>query len=198
MLPGDVLTLRECALEAQGYMGQSLSVVAHVLAPTQSLVPEVLLSSPLELGACNQLVIDGTQSTVAGPQKPLTRWTFHGPDQVQHAPIDSILANASVEGDLQVALDFPHLVGSDTGFGLFWFTLTLQNAITGAVGSSTIRVDRKGSDAPAVRLSHSRKFHPHRLQSVASIVTTSDMPLIIFHPDCCRDERPDLSKMGGD
>ena len=160
LLPGDVLTLRECALEAQGYAGQPLSVIAYIYGPARKLRPEVALSAPTEIGACNQLVIDGTLSTTVGPQQPTTQWTFQGPSQMQHEVIDSILAQASVKGELRIAIDFPRLVGIDAGFGLFAFTLTLQNTITGAVGSSTIVVDRQENDVPAVRLSQSRTLRP--------------------------------------
>lgn len=178
LLPGDVLTLRECALEAQGYAGQPLSVIAYVHGPTRKLRPEVALSAPTEIGACNQLVIDGTLSTIAGPQQPMTRWTFQGPDHLQHEVIASILAQASVEGDLRIAIDFPQLVGIDTGFGLFAFNLTLQNIITGAVGFSTIVVERKENDAPAVRLSQSRKLRPCSRFIASSMTALSNVLLM--------------------
>ena len=179
LLPGDVILLKSCALEAQGHAGQPLFVMAHVHGPSQNLLPEVLLSAPAELGACNQLVVDGTLSNIAGPQHPLTRWTFQGPDQVQHELIDAVLAHASAEGDLRIAIDFPRLVGVDSGFGLFSFTLTLQNIITGAAGSATITVHRRQNDAPAVRLSQSRKFRPAVSFIASSLVANSDTPLTI-------------------
>lgn len=158
MLPGDILTLKECALEAQGFAGQPLSVVAHVYGPIRNILPQVLLSAPAKLGACNQLVVDGMLSSVVGPQQPQVRWIYQGPDQLQHEVIDLILAQASVKGDLRITLDFPRLLGVDTGFGIFSFNLTLRNTITRAVRSSAIVVERRQTDAPSVRLSQARKF----------------------------------------
>jgi hypothetical protein len=156
--PGDIIMLRECTLQQQGYPGKRLSVAARVEGPTNRLLPKVLLSAPAEIGACNQLVVDGTLSSIAGPQPPLIQWTVQGTDQLQHGAIDATLARASSDGDLQLVIDFPQLVGISTGFGQYSFNLTLQNTITGTVHSAAVVVNRKETDAPAVRLSQSRKY----------------------------------------
>ena len=169
--PGDRVTMRRCSmkLEAAGDQIVLASAAVDLAAPAIPSTPFVLLSAPSEIGACNVLELDGTLSSVAGPQLPEVKWSLESRDGGDRGSIDAVLARASSEGAQQVRVNLDAL--TKAGFGEYIFNLTLRNVISGASASATHRVVRVQSDAPSIRLSQTRlqirSWQPIELEAFA-------------------------------
>jgi hypothetical protein len=176
VLPGEFFYLRNnrVASSAPNSTLYTTNATARFETKTTAVSPEVILTAPTVIGACDSLLVDARLTTGSGGRSFILNWTVNFPsgwaENATNLNVTAAVAEANANGALYISLPVDAIPESTMVFGL-----SVGNWL-GNEDIASVTVKKKNTDPPIVQISGYGSSTTSRVAEDLKLTGSASMP----------------------